>query len=138
MENLLSSLLHAMNEDDPDRRVQFSERFQHKMHKGEQLVSKNVWSDEAACKLNGTDNRHNSVLGSRESTHSCGQGDQFTRTVWCELSYRGLIGPFFLGGTVTGPVYLNMLRTSILLTIHQLYGNEPFYFQEDGAPPQYH
>ncbi|KAJ4425934.1 hypothetical protein ANN_27560 [Periplaneta americana] len=50
----------------------------------------------------------------------------------------GLIGPFFFDGTVTGQVYLNMLCTSVLPAIRTLYGNEEFYFQQDGAPPHYH
>jgi hypothetical protein len=36
-------------------------------------------------------------------------------------------------------MYLKMLRASILPAIHQLYVNEPFYFQQDGAttlPPK--
>jgi hypothetical protein len=36
--------------------------------------------------------------------------------VWCGLSSRGLIGPFFFAGTITGQVYLDMLQTSILPT----------------------
>jgi hypothetical protein len=31
-----------------------------------------------------------------------------------------------------------MLWISILPVIHQLYGNKPFYFQQDGAPPHYY
>jgi hypothetical protein len=34
-------------------------------------------------------------------------------------------------------MYLNMLRTSTLTVIHQFYENEPFYFQQNGAP-HYH
>jgi hypothetical protein len=52
--------------------------------------------------------------------------------VWFGLSSRGLIGPFFFKGTVTGQVYLDMLQTSIFLAIREL-----FYLQ-DGAPPHYH
>jgi hypothetical protein len=48
------------------------------------------------------------------------------------------VGLFFFGGTVTGPMYLNMFWTSILPAIYQLYRNEPFYFQEDGAPSHHH
>ena len=58
--------------------------------------------------------------------------------IWCGLSSRCLIGSFFFYGTVTGQVYLNMLRTSVLPTIRTHYGNEEFYFQQDGAPPHYH
>jgi hypothetical protein len=51
---------------------------------------------------------------------------------------QGFIWTVLFEGTVTGHVYLNMLRTFILPAIHQLYGNEPFYFQQDGAPPHHH
>jgi len=58
--------------------------------------------------------------------------------VWCGLSLRGLIGPFFFEGTITGQVYLDMLRTSILPAVRTLFGNDRFYFQQDGAPPHFH
>ena len=57
---------------------------------------------------------------------------------WCGLSSRGLIGPFFFNGIVSGQVYLNMLLTSVLPAIRILYGYEEFYFQLDCAPPHYH
>jgi hypothetical protein len=57
---------------------------------------------------------------------------------WCGLSCRDFIGPFFFEGTVTGPMYLNMLWASILPAIHHHYGNLPVYFQQDGVPPHYH
>ena len=54
--------------------------------------------------------------------------------VWCGPSLRGLTGPFSFEGTVTGHVYLDMLGTSILPAIRTLFGNDRFYFQQDGAP----
>jgi hypothetical protein len=78
------------------------------------------------------------ILGSRKSTRSCGQGGQFTRTDCCGLSCRGLIGPICFEGTVTDPVYLSILWASILPASRQLCGNEPFYFQQTGAPLHYH
>jgi hypothetical protein len=45
---------------------------------------------------------------------------------------------FFFEAIVTGSVYLDMLRTSILRAICQLSENESSYFQQDGAPPHYH
>jgi len=57
--------------------------------------------------------------------------------VWCGLSLRGLIGPFFFEGTITGNVYLDMLRTSILSAIRTHFGNDRFYFQQDSAPPHF-
>jgi hypothetical protein len=42
-------------------------------------------------------------------------------SVWCGVSSRGVVGPLFLEGTVTG----------------QLYGDD-MQHQPDGAPPPYH
>jgi hypothetical protein len=47
MKICIQSLLHALNKDDPARRVQFSASFQHKVHDDEKFMSKIVWSDEA-------------------------------------------------------------------------------------------
>jgi len=49
-------LLHALNEDDPDQRVQYCEWFQNMVGEDEEFVGKMVWSDEAQFKLNGTVN----------------------------------------------------------------------------------
>ncbi|PSN37436.1 hypothetical protein C0J52_23148 [Blattella germanica] len=50
--------------------------------------------------------------------------------VWCELSYRDLIGPFFFDGSVICEAYLQNLQISILLAIRDLYGDGRFYFQK--------
>ncbi|GFT95276.1 uncharacterized protein NPIL_460641 [Nephila pilipes] len=57
-------------------------------------------------------------------------------TVWCGLSSRGLIEPFFFDAT--GPVYLNLLQQSVIPSIREDFEQEEFYFQQDGAPPHYH
>ena len=54
-------LLHAMNEDDPDRRIEYCEWFQHMVVENEEFYRKIVWSDETQFKLNGTINHHNCV-----------------------------------------------------------------------------
>ena len=63
---------------------------------------------------------------------------QMAQALLADLSSRGLIGPFFFEGTVTGALYLDMLQTSIVPAIQELYGDESFYLQQDGAPPHYH
>jgi len=45
-------LLHAINDDDSDRRMQFCEWFQQMVNEDEEFVTKIVWSDEAQFKLN--------------------------------------------------------------------------------------
>jgi hypothetical protein len=53
--------------------------------------------------------------------------------VWCSLTSDSVIGPFFFEeATVTGALYLNMLQNYAVTRIPQGY-----FFQQDGAPPQY-
>ena len=95
-----------------------------------------VWSDEAQFKLNGTVNRHNCVYWAPENPHVHVEKEVNLPglNIWCGLSLRGLIGPFFFEGTVTGQVYLDMLCTSILPAIHTLLGMIDFTSNKM-APP---
>lgn len=65
----IPELLNPMNEDDPNQRVQFCERFQHMVHEVEKFESNIVWFDEATFKLNGTGNRHNCAYWASEDPH---------------------------------------------------------------------
>ena len=52
-----------LNEDDPDRRIQFCDWCLVKCAEDAEFpISKIVWSDEATFKLNGSINRHNELL----------------------------------------------------------------------------
>ena len=86
-------------------------------------MTKIVWSDEAQFKLNGTVKRHNCVYWAPENLHvHVGKAVNLLGVnVWCGLSARGLIGPFFFEGTVTGEAYLEMLRSSILPAVRAFY-----------------
>jgi len=44
-------LLHAINDDETDRRMQFCEWFQQMVNEDEEFVMKIVWSDELKFKL---------------------------------------------------------------------------------------
>jgi hypothetical protein len=90
--------LHDMNEDDPDRRMKFCERFQPKVHEDEKVVGKIAWFDEAAFKLNGAVNRHNCIGLQKIHTYVCEQGDQFTKAhclTWTVIQWFNL-AVFFL------------------------------------------
>ena len=60
-------LLHSLNEDDYDRRVEFSQIFQQLCNEDATFPEKIIWSDEATFKLNGQVNRHNSVYWAHEN-----------------------------------------------------------------------
>jgi hypothetical protein len=78
-----------MNEEIPDRRAQFCEWFQHKVHEDEEFVSKTVCSDVTTFMQNYSEWPELCVLGSGIST--CPR-----LTVWCGPSHRYLSRPLFL------------------------------------------
>ena len=90
-------LLYVRNEDDPDQRVQYCELFQNMVREDEEFVGKMVWSDEAQFKLYGTVNQHNYVYWAPENPHVHVEKEVNLPdlNIWCGLSLRGLIGPFF-------------------------------------------
>ena len=58
--------------------------------------------------------------------------------VWCGLSSRGLIEPYFFEETLAGQTYLEMLEITIA-RLNDLFENEnKVYFQQDGASSQFH
>ena len=61
--------LHALNEDDPDRRLQFCEIFLQYSIENPDIFNKIIWSDKAQFRLNGRVNRHNCVYWSDTNPH---------------------------------------------------------------------
>ena len=103
------------NEDDPDRQLQFCEWFLHKSEERENFQDSIVWSYEATFKVNGTINRHNCVYWANENPNNVEEKtvNLLGVAVWCSLSSRGLIGPYFFEETVTGQTYLQMFEIMI-------------------------
>ena len=54
-------LIHELNEDDFDRRVEYCETFLSLLQSEPDLIQRVIWSDEAIFKLNEHINRHNST-----------------------------------------------------------------------------
>ena len=57
-------LVHALNEDDNDRRLQICERFLAYVDDNPDILDDIIWSDKASFKLNGHVKRHNCVYWS--------------------------------------------------------------------------
>jgi hypothetical protein len=133
-------LLNAMIEDDPDRRLECCEWIQRKVVEDAQFLGMVVWTDEATFRLNGTENRHNCVYWSSENPNVHVDKAVYLPgfSIWYGVSSRGVVGPFFFEGTVTGAAYLSMPQESTVPAVRQLYGDEDMWHQQDGAPPHYH
>nr|CAI5846584.1 unnamed protein product [Callosobruchus analis] len=94
-------LVQQLDDDDPDRRLQFCEWIQEMVIREPGFMGSIIWSDEAQFKLNGTVNRHTCVYWCEENPHITIEKAVNLPgvNVWCGLSSRGLIGPFRFEGT---------------------------------------
>lgn len=132
-------LLHGLLEDDPDRRLQFAEIFISQAMDYPEILDQIIWSDEAQFKLSGYVNRHNSVYWSSVNPHITikSQLNKPGVTVWAGISSSGIMGPIFFEGIVTGAIYLNALRNTIVPQLQLRDDFQTLYFQQDGAPPHF-
>lgn len=62
-------LLQALNEDDPDRRMEFCEWLLDSTNQDPTLLDRILWTDEAIFQLNDRINRHNCVYWSDTNPH---------------------------------------------------------------------
>ena len=62
-------LIHELNEDDPDRRLQFCKELMLRCDETRNFLNNILFFDEATFTLNGTVNRHNCRYWSRENPH---------------------------------------------------------------------
>ena len=134
-------LLHHLNEDDPDRRLQMCEWFAEKLNENPRFTEDNMlFSDEAFFYLNGEVNRQNLRYWSQSNPHwmnaSKQQGGQKVM-VWCGLWKAHILGPFFFDEHVTGETYLNMLIDKLMPQLELIGEGLPEWFQQDGAPAHY-
>jgi hypothetical protein len=137
----IPTLEQSLNEDDPDRRIEFCEWYITQCEEDEQFPYRVCWRDEATFKLNGAINHHNCMYWALDNPHVTEQCHVNLPgiTVWCGLTSEGLLGPFFFDSTLTGATYLNLLQEAIMPGLRDLFGNDVrFYLQQDGAPPHYH
>lgn len=132
-------LLHALNEDDPDRHCEFAEIFLNMVADDYSLLNRIIWTDEAMFKLNGRVNRHNCVYYDVENPHIVITKEMNAPgiTVWMGIWFEGLIGPFCFHETVTAHSYLEKLRREIVPAIIRQMDSANMFYMHDGAPPHY-
>lgn len=137
-------LVHELNEDDFDRRMQFCETMQEKIAEDPYFVKKTCFSDECTFFLNGEVNRHNSRYWSPENPHLAHElYTQFPKklNVWAGIFNDQIVGPFFIDGNLDGPTYLQLLEDAVIpRVVHLIEEDEEDFdpiFQQDGAPPHY-
>jgi transposase len=135
-------LVQELNEDDPDRRIEFSETMMNRIDEDPLFLYNIVFSDEATFTLKGEVNRHNCRYWSE--TNPAWMLDSHTQypqklNVWAGILNDTLIGPFFINGNLNAGMYEQLLRNQIIPRIREIAGNnyDDTWFQQDGAAPHY-
>ncbi|CAF0945368.1 unnamed protein product [Rotaria sordida] len=133
-------LLHALSDDDLDRRCEFADIFLKLVAEDSSFPDQIVWTDEATFKLNGYVNRHNCVYYATENPHIIITQEINAPgiIVWARIWSGGLIGPFFFRDTVTGRSYLEMLDEEIVPDFEYQMNLGEIFYMHDGAPAHYH
>lgn len=136
------NLVQELNEDDPNRRIEFCEQMMERISRNPQFLRNIVFSDEATFMLNGNVNRHNFRYWSDVNPNW--MHEQHTQyplklNVWAGIIDDRIIGPFFIEGNLTSERYDQLLRNEIVPAIQALdgYEFESIWFQQDGAPAHY-
>jgi len=132
-------LVQQLNDDDPDRRIEFCEKLLMMAVEDSNIFDKIIWTDESIFKLNGHVNRHNSIYWASENPRIAIEKDFNVPgvSVWIGMSSYGIIVPFFFTSTITGESYVEMLKDNFQPAIADLYDLDDFWYQHDGAPAHY-
>lgn len=102
----------------------------------ESFLSKICFSDEATFHLHGRVNRHNCVIWGTENPKAVHEIPIKSPkvTVWCGLTNKEIIGPYFFENNVESQSYQTMLETFFVPQLKSRRIYRKTIFQQDGAP----
>jgi hypothetical protein len=133
-------LVHKLNEEDFDRRVQFSEIFLELDQVDPRWKDSILWSDEAIFSLSETVNRHNCVYWDESNPNRSIDVDNLGSEqimIWAGISSNHKIGPFFFETSVNATSYLEMLTEQVMPVVSRWEDFDHLTWQQDGAPSHY-
>nr|CAH7738443.1 unnamed protein product [Callosobruchus chinensis] len=123
-------LLHELNEDDHDRRLQFCEIMSQLILNHPNYLLNVCFSDECSFFVNGTVNRHNCRYWSDTNPriyHEVHTQNPQKLNVWAGIFGDHIIGPFFLPGNLNGDTYLDLLENTIIPALIEIMENDQRY-----------
>jgi hypothetical protein len=133
-------LINKLNEDDPDRRVEFCEIMQSKCNEEPDFLKSILFSDECTFYMNSRVCRHNMYYWSNVNPHwatDISLQDHTKVNVWAGIIGNQIIGPFFFDGTLNGQTYLDLLQNHVGPKLSENNIEGEVWFQHDGAPGHY-
>jgi hypothetical protein len=120
-----------------EKRLEFA-KLALSMMEGNKIGFGKIWfSDEARFHLDGFVNKQNWRIWGTENPHFSIKKSLHPQrvTVWCAISEKGIIGPFFIDGNVTSLKYVNCLQQNFIPKLHELGLLKSSWFMQDGARP---
>lgn len=105
-----------LTERHKEQRVFFAKLMLDRFEKQELNFEKIWFSDECHFHLDGYVNRQNYRFWGSEPPHVLVEKPLHSQrvTVWCGISGKGIVGPFFFTETVNGDRYLEMLEQEVI------------------------
>lgn len=128
----------ALTEDHKIRRKQFAQYCRRELRNDSQYLNRVLFSDECQFSLSGSVNKQNCRVWGTERPNLVFDTPQNSPSVmvWCALSRREIIGPYFFENeNVTGATYKRLLRYFLFPKLRDY--PENLIFQQDGASPHY-
>jgi hypothetical protein len=125
-------MVHELKDSDFAARLEFAEWF---LDQEDDFVDSVLWTDEAHFHLDGSLSNKNCVVWSTVNPHATVSHSLHPQrvTVWCGLTARFILPPFFLEGeTVNGDRYLSILKEHMLPNLPR---RRRTVFMQDGAAP---
>lgn len=133
-------LTQKLQQNDSKKRLDFANWFLKKCE-DETFLSHLMMSDEAHFYLDGMVSKQNCRIWAEENpmeVHEQGLHGLYV-TVWCGITMRGIVGPYFFENeegdrvTVTGERYKDMFENFVLPQLKNLKLSRGLWFQQDGA-----
>lgn len=130
-------MFQELTEFDMGRRDQFAFRLDGWIRRGKLDPNKIWFSDESHFWLSGYVNKQNYRFWAKENPRFFRTTEMkpVRVTVWCAISAKGIIGPFFFEDNVTGEGYRKMLEEEFIPAAQGLDAIDDFWFMQDGARP---
>jgi hypothetical protein len=109
--------LHLLNDDDPDKRIDFCEWALAMSQADQDWTRRIIFGDECTILLNGEVNRQTFRYWSEDNLRrfSASKTEGSPKlNVWCGIVGDRILGPYYFDGTITTAAYVKMLEEKIL------------------------
>ena len=130
-----------LKQEDKAKRIEFCDKFLRLIQEDETFIEKLIMSDEAHFHLIGYVNKQNTRFWAEKHPEMLHEAPLHSErlTVWCGVTWYGIIGPYFFSDengvtvTVTSVRYRKMMEEFVAPILKELGLDQNAWFQQDGV-----